>query len=145
MSNPAASPKNWFGRNRRLLLIGGPAVIVVAALIFYLMTGRYVSTDDAYIQAARVNISTEVAGRIREIDVHDNQLVHKGDILFRLDTPSFNIAIDDARAQLAQAMLKVPTLRAAYRRTGEEIVPHVRIVNAVACADDGVAVRQLPG
>jgi membrane fusion protein (multidrug efflux system) len=116
MSNPAASPKNWFGRNRRLLLIGGPAVIVVGALIFYLMTGRYVSTDDAYIQAARVDISTEVAGRIREIDVRDNQMVHKGDILFRLDTPSFNIAVADARAQLAAAMLKVPSLQAAYRQ-----------------------------
>jgi membrane fusion protein (multidrug efflux system) len=116
MSNPAASPKNWFGRNRRLLLIGGPAVIVVGALVFYLMTGRYVSTDDAYIQAARVDISTEVAGRVREIDVRDNQKVHKGDMLFRLDTPSFNIAVADAKAQLAAAMLKVPTLQAAYRQ-----------------------------
>ncbi|HXR94481.1 MAG TPA: HlyD family secretion protein [Rhizomicrobium sp.] len=116
MSNPAASPKNWFGRNRRLLLIGGPAVIVVAALVFYLMTGRYVSTDDAYIQAARVDISTEVSGRIREIAVHDNQIVHKGDVLFRLDTPSFNIAVADAKAQLAAAMLKVPSLQAVYRQ-----------------------------
>jgi membrane fusion protein, multidrug efflux system len=116
MSNPAASPKNWFGRNRRLLLVGGPVVIVVGALVFYLMTGRYVSTDDAYIQAARVDISTEVAGRIREIDVRDNQMVHKGDVLFRLDTPSFNIAVADARAQLAAAMIKVPSLQAVYRQ-----------------------------
>jgi membrane fusion protein (multidrug efflux system) len=116
MSNPAASPKNWFGRNRRLLLVGGPLVIVVGALVFYLMSGRYVSTDDAYIQAARVDISTEVAGRIREIDVHDNQMVHKGDVLFRLDTPSFNIAVADARAQLAAAMIKVPSLQAVYRQ-----------------------------
>ena len=116
MSNPAASPKNWFGRNRRLLLIGGPVVIAVGALVFYLMTGRYVSTDDAYIQSARVDISTEVAGRIREIDVRDNQMVHKGDMLFRLDTPSFNIAVADARAQLAAAMIKVPSLQAVYRQ-----------------------------
>ncbi len=117
MSNPAASPSpNWFGRNRRLLLIGGPAVVLAVALVFYLMTGRYVSTDDAYIQAARVDISTEVSGRIAEIDVRDNQLVHKGEVLFRLDTPSFNIAVADARAQLAAAMIKVPSLQAAYRQ-----------------------------
>jgi membrane fusion protein (multidrug efflux system) len=117
MPDPAASPsKNWFGRNRRLLLIGGPVVIIVVALVFYLMTGRYVSTDDAYIQAARVDISTEVSGRIRDIDVHDNQFVHKGDVLFHLDTPAFNIAVADARAQLAAALLKVPSLRAAYRQ-----------------------------
>ena len=117
MSSPAASPsKNWFGRNRSLLLIGGPVLIVVVAVIFYLMTGRYVSTDDAYVQAARVDISTEVSGRIREIDVHDNQIVHKGDVLFYLDTPAFNIAVADARAQLAAAMLKVPSLQATYRQ-----------------------------
>jgi membrane fusion protein (multidrug efflux system) len=117
MSNPAASPpKNWFGRNRPLLLIGGPVAVVVVALIFYLMTGRYVSTDDAYIQSARVDISTEVSGRIREIEVRDNQYVHKGDVLFRLDTPAFNIAVADARAQLAAAMIKVPSLQAVYRQ-----------------------------
>lgn len=117
MSNPGAGPSmNWFGRNRRLLLIGGPAIIVVGALIFYLTTGRYVSTDDAYIQAARADISTEVSGRIAEIDVRDNQLVHKGEVLFRLDTPSFTIAVADARAQLAAALLKVPSLQAAYRQ-----------------------------
>jgi membrane fusion protein (multidrug efflux system) len=116
MSSPAAPSQNWFGRNRRLLLIGGPVTVVVVAAIFYLMTGRYVSTDDAYIQAARADISTEVAGRIREIDVRDNQYVHKGDVLFRLDTPAFNIAVADARAQLAAAMIKVPSLQAVYRQ-----------------------------
>ncbi|HEX4118594.1 MAG TPA: HlyD family secretion protein [Rhizomicrobium sp.] len=116
MSSPAAPSQNWFGRNRRLLLIGGPVAVVVVAAIFYLMTGRYVSTDDAYIQAARADISTEVAGRIREIDVRDNQYVHKGDVLFRLDTPAFNIAVADARAQLAAAMIKVPSLQAVYRQ-----------------------------
>jgi len=107
---------NWFGRNRHLLLIGGPAIIVAGALIFYLTTGRYVSTDDAYIQAARTDISTEVSGRIAEIDVRDNQFVHKGDVLFRLDTPNFTINLADARAQLAAALLKVPSLQAAYRQ-----------------------------
>jgi len=117
MSNSGTStPKNWFARNRRLLLIGGPVAVAVVALAFYLMTGRYVSTDDAYIQAAKVDISTEVSGRIAQIDVRDNQYVHKGDVLFRLDTPSFNIAVADARAQLAAALLKVPSLQAVYRQ-----------------------------
>ena len=118
MSNPDTDnqPKNWIGRNRRLLLIGGPVLVVVAGLAFWLLTGRYVSTDDAYIQAARVDISTEVDGRIAEIEVHDNQLVKKGQILFRLETPRFRIAVAEARAQLAAALLKVPALKAAYRQ-----------------------------
>jgi membrane fusion protein (multidrug efflux system) len=48
--------------------------------------------------------------------VRDNQLVHKGEVLFRLDTPAFNIAVADARAQLAAAMIKVPSLEAVYRQ-----------------------------
>lgn len=115
-SNSDLQSQSWIARNRRLLLIGGPVVVLVAGLVFYLMGGRYVSTDDAYIDAARVEISTEVSGRIAQIDVRDNQLVHKGEVLFRLDTPRFRIAIADARAQLAAAMIKVPALRAAYRQ-----------------------------
>ena len=72
-SNTGPQSKGWIGRNRPMLLIGGPVLVLVAILFFYLMGGRYVSTDDAYIQAARVDISTEVSGRIAEIDVRDNQ------------------------------------------------------------------------
>jgi membrane fusion protein (multidrug efflux system) len=115
-SSPVPEPKNWIGRNRRVLLIGGPILLVLAGVIFYMLTGRYVSTDDAYIQAARVDISTEVSGRIAEIAVHDNQLVHKGQLLFRLDTPRFRIAIADARAQLSAAQIKVPALKAVWRQ-----------------------------
>ena len=108
--------KGWIGRNRRALLVGGPVLVLVVIAFFYLTGGRYVSTDDAYVQAARADISTEVSGKIVEIDVRDNQHVHKGDVLFRLDTPRFNIAVADARAQLAAAMIKVPARKAAYRQ-----------------------------
>ena len=108
--------KTWIARNRRALLIGGPVLLLLVIAFFYLTGGRYVSTDDAYIQSARVDISTEVSGRIRKINVRDNQHVKKGEVLFELDTPRFQIAVQDARAQLAAAMLKVPALKAAYRQ-----------------------------
>ena len=118
MSNvPSSSqPAGWFGRHRRILLIGGPVLALLVALAVYLLTGRYVSTDDAYVQSARVDISTEVSGRIAEIDVHDNQLVRKGEVLFRLDTSRFRIAVADARAQLSAAQIKVPALKAVWRQ-----------------------------
>ncbi|HEY2009979.1 MAG TPA: HlyD family secretion protein [Rhizomicrobium sp.] len=118
MSNSPTSPQpaGWFGRNRRVLLIGGPVLLLLAALFFYMLTGRYVSTDDAYVQSARVDISTEVSGRIAEIDVHDNQLVRKGQVLFRLDPARFRIAVADAQAQLSAAQIKVLALRADWRQ-----------------------------
>jgi membrane fusion protein (multidrug efflux system) len=108
--------QNWISRHRRLLLIVGPTLLAIITLIVYLTGGRYVSTDDAYVQAARVEISTDVSGRIAEIDVQDNQHVRKGDVLFKLDRRSFLIAVTDAQAQLAGAHLKVPALQAAYRQ-----------------------------
>lgn len=119
MSNADAGPppsKNWMGRNRRILLIGGPVLVALIALVAYLMTGRYVSTDDASVQTGRVEVSTDVSGRIAEIDVHDNQYVHRGDVLFRLDQRRFLIAVADAKAQLAGADIKVPALQAAYKQ-----------------------------
>jgi len=116
MANTDTQSKTWIGRNRRALLIGGPVILLLVIAFFYLTGGRYVSTDDAYIQSARVDVSTEVSGRILKINVRDNQHVKKGEVLFELDTPRFQIAVQDARAQLAAALLKVPALKAAYRQ-----------------------------
>jgi membrane fusion protein, multidrug efflux system len=110
------APQNWIARHRRILLIGGPAFLAIIVLAFYFTGGRYESTDDAYVQAARVEISTDISARIVEIDVRDNQYVHKGDVLFKLDQRSFAIAAANAQAQLAAAYLKVPVLQAAYRQ-----------------------------
>jgi membrane fusion protein (multidrug efflux system) len=109
-------PNNWLGRHRRLLLILGPAVLAVVVLVLYLTGGRYASTDDAYLQAARVEISCNVPGRVIEIDVRDNQPVRAGEVLFRIDPRPFQIAIQDAQAQLAGARLKVQALEASYRQ-----------------------------
>ena len=107
-------PNTWMTRHRRLMLIGGPVVVAVAGIVFYLTGGRYTSTDDAYLQAARVQISCNVSGRVIEIGVHDNQAVHTGDVLFRIDPRPYQIAIQDAEARLAGAKLRVQSAEAAY-------------------------------
>jgi membrane fusion protein (multidrug efflux system) len=109
-------PNNWLGRHRRLLLVSGPAVLAVVGIVLYLIGGEYVSTDDAYLQAARVEISCNVSGRVIEIDVRDNQPVQTGQVLFRIDPRPFQIALQDAQAQLAGARLQMQALEAAYRQ-----------------------------
>ncbi|HWY63350.1 MAG TPA: HlyD family secretion protein [Rhizomicrobium sp.] len=105
----------WIGRHRRVLLIAGPALAAVIFLIFYLTGGRYVSTDDAYIQSARVDISANISARLDAIYVHDNQAVAKGAILFKLDPRRFEVAVREAEAQLATARLRIQSLQATYR------------------------------
>src|SRR5579871_3500341 len=86
-------------RLRWKLMIGGMVVFAAAALVYYLFTGRYVSTDDSSVMAAQTAISTNISGRVVELDVHDNQSVHRGDVLFRLDDRPLRIALDEAQAK----------------------------------------------
>ncbi|HKS89597.1 MAG TPA: HlyD family secretion protein, partial [Stellaceae bacterium] len=101
-------------RLRLPLMILGPVLVLIAAGWWYLTSGRYVSTDDAYVQAARTMISADVSGRVVAVDVHDNQRVSKGQVLFQLDPRPFRIAVEQAKAQLAAAKLKVEALKATY-------------------------------
>ncbi len=103
-------------RLRMPLMLAGPIVVAVAAGWWYLTSGRYVETDDAYVQAARTMISTDVSGRVVAIGVHDNERVTKGQVLFRLDPRTYQIAVESAKAQLAGARLQVAALKATYRQ-----------------------------
>ncbi|HET9389866.1 MAG TPA: HlyD family secretion protein [Steroidobacteraceae bacterium] len=116
-----ATPRPWRQRLRLPLMIGGPALAALVALVVYLFTGRYEGTDDAYVQAASVAISANVAGRVQELAVRDNQAVSKGEILFKLDPAPFQIAVEESGAQLAAARLRVDSLKASYRQRQAEV------------------------
>jgi membrane fusion protein (multidrug efflux system) len=73
-------------------------------------------TDDAYVQAARSTISSNVTGQVATILVKDNQRVHRGDVLFQLDDASFRIAVQEATAKIASAGLQMDAGRAAYQQ-----------------------------
>ena len=81
-------------------------LVSLLALAGVLITGVLVShridqrprTDDAYLQADLVHLAPEVSGRIVELDVRDNQAVHKGDVLFRIDPEPYRLRVDQARA-----------------------------------------------
>jgi membrane fusion protein, multidrug efflux system len=109
-------PRSLKERLRLPLMIGVPLLAAGVGLYYYLTSGRFQSTDDAYVQAAQVSISSNVSGRVSEVDVRDNQRVRRGELLFRLDERPFRIAVEDARAQLASARLAVASLEATYRQ-----------------------------
>ena len=72
-----------------------PLALIVAGY-FYVTGGTVMSTDNAYVQADMVGLSTDVSGIVREVLVHDNQQVAKGDVLFKLDDLQFRLALDPA-------------------------------------------------
>ncbi len=101
---------------RRVLMIGGVVIVAAVSLIVYLTGGRYVTTDDSYVKAAQLMVSTDVSGLVKDVDVHEGQHVNAGDILFRLDPKPFQIALDNAKAALATAAQNVESTKADYRR-----------------------------
>jgi membrane fusion protein, multidrug efflux system len=103
-------------RLRLPLMVAGPVVVILGGVWWYLTSGRYVETDDAYIQAARAVISADVNGRVMTIEVTDNQRVTKGQVLYRLDPHSYEVAVADAKAQLGMARLQVEALKATYQQ-----------------------------
>ena len=104
-------------RKKRLrlpLLLAAPVVLLVGAVAFYLHGGRYQSTDNAYVQSGLVSITPSVSGHVISMNVHENQVVRKGDILFRIDPGRFETALNSASAQLANAQTQVASDRANY-------------------------------
>jgi membrane fusion protein (multidrug efflux system) len=109
-------PGRRLQRLRFTLMIVVPVVVIIAGLCIYLLGGRYETTDDAYTQAAAVSVSSNISGRVVEIDVADNQFVKKGTTLFRLDDRPLRISVSEAAARLASARLKVVSLKSTYRQ-----------------------------
>jgi membrane fusion protein, multidrug efflux system len=105
-------------RNQRLrrTLFALLPIALAAGAYWYVAGGRIMSTDDAYVDADKVGVSTDVSGIVQDVDVHDNQHVSVGQILYRLDPRQFQIALDNAKASLAQTALTINAMKEDYKR-----------------------------
>ena len=102
---------------RTFFLIVIPLAGICVALYLYAAGGRYVSTNNAYVKANVIIISTEVSGRVTSMLVADNQAVEANDILLQLDSSPLEIALNRARAQMAVIRTELESLRADYGET----------------------------
>ena len=100
---------------RALLLIVVPVIGIALALHWYAKGSRWAETDNAYVKAHFIAISTEVSGRVLELSVRDQQRVEHGAPLFRLDPEPFQLAVARADAQIAVTRTEIETLRSEYR------------------------------
>jgi membrane fusion protein (multidrug efflux system) len=106
----------------RPLLMGIVPVIALAIAGWaWLTAGRSVSTDNAYVAQDKVSVSSDVAGRIVEVGVAENQRVKAGDLLFRIDPAPYRIAVEQADAAIAGAQVQVASLQSDYRGTAADI------------------------
>lgn len=117
--DPVVTKRRWL---RPVLLISVPLLVLAFGAYFWITGGRSVSTDNAYVQQDKVSISSDVAGRIVEVAVRENQTVKAGDLLFRIDPDPYRIAVDQADAAISNATVDVETLHANLRGTGSDIL-----------------------
>jgi len=119
---PAASdsvtPKKSLRRPLMFALL--PLVLIVGGY-FYVRGGAVMSTDNAYVQADMVGLSTDVSGIVTEVLVHDNQNVAKGDVLFKLDDLQFRLALNRAEAQIGNTRNDLVALQASYRNMQTQV------------------------
>jgi membrane fusion protein (multidrug efflux system) len=82
--------------------LGLIVVGIIAGIVWYLHARHYESTDDAFIDGRPVLVSPQVAGSIISVDVTDNQIVKKGDLLATIDARNYKAAVDQVAAQIRQ-------------------------------------------
>ena len=85
-----------------IVCLGLIALGIVAGIAWYLHARHYESTDDAFIDGRSVLVSPEVGGAITSVNVTDNQIVKKGDLLATIDVRNYKAALDQADGLIAQ-------------------------------------------
>jgi membrane fusion protein (multidrug efflux system) len=108
-------------RLRIHLMVGGVALVALVSAVAWFMGGRYASTDNAYVRAAKLMVSTDISGIVSEVNVKEGQTVKAGDVLFQVDPQQFRIALDNAAASLAQIALNIESMKQDYRRMTSDI------------------------
>jgi membrane fusion protein (multidrug efflux system) len=106
---------------RLVLLVVIPLIALVIGGYFYLTSGRYISTDNAYVGAQKVLITPDISGKIANVTVAEGQRVNAGDALIEIDPEPFRITVTQAEARLASVRTDFANLKTNLASTQKRI------------------------
>ena len=120
---PAKPASRRLGRRlgRLLLLALGPIALLVAGGYTYVTSGRYVTTENAYVKMDKIAISADVSGPVAYVGARENQIVEPGAVLFQLDPARYRIALARKDAEFQTARSEGEALRAVARQKAAEL------------------------
>lgn len=118
----AAQPRTSRKRLRLILLVVIPLIALAGGTYFYLMSGRYISTDNAYVGAQKVLITPDISGKIARVTVAEGQRVNAGDALMEIDPEPFRITVAMTQARLDSVKTDFDNLKANLASTTRRIV-----------------------
>ena len=102
----------------RVFFIGVlPLALALTGLYIYAHGGERVETENAYVKTDIIAVSSELDGRVTNVEVQDNQRIEKGALLFGLEHAGFEVAQRRAQAQMDMVRSDVQSLKAEYRAT----------------------------
>ena len=108
-------------RLRLVLLVVLPLIALAVGSYFYLTSGRYISTDNAYVGAQKVLITPDISGKIARVTVTEGQRVNAGDPLIEIDPEPFRISVTQAEARLAGVRTEFANLKTNLTSLGRRI------------------------
>jgi membrane fusion protein, multidrug efflux system len=88
---------------RNILVVVIVLVVIAGGLFLWRYLGSYESTDDAQVDAHLYPVSARVSGYVIKVSVDDNQFVQQGTVLVEIDPKDYEVAVDQAKANLASA------------------------------------------
>jgi len=117
---------------RRVIIIGLVALLAIVALLFYWRSTFTEDTDDAQVDGNLYQVSSRVAGQVIKVDVEEEQFVHAGDVLAEIDTRDYQVSLEQAEANLANA-------QAAYQEASVNVpITGVNVRTSVATSGSDV-------
>lgn len=103
------TPETLHKRKVAMLILGGVFLFIAFLwLTYWLIWGQFeLYTDDAYINGNMVQLMPQVAGTVVEINTDETQLVTEGQTIIKLDSADYKVALQKAKADLAQSVRQV--------------------------------------
>lgn len=104
-----ATPATLHKRKVAMIALGGLFVLIaIIWLVYWLIWGQFEEyTDDAYVNGNMVQLMPQVPGTVVEINTDDTQLVTEGQVIIKLDQADYLVALQKAKADLAQTVRQV--------------------------------------
>ena len=100
---PPRAPYKRSNSRRNILILVIALVVLAGGFFLWRYLGTYESTDDAQVDAHLYPVSSRISGYVTKVNVDDNQYVQKGAVLVEIDPKDYEVAVEEAKANLASA------------------------------------------
>lgn len=127
-------------RRKKLLIVAGAVLAVIVGVVLWLYFSSYESTDDAQVDVHLYPVSARISGYVIAVNVDDNQWVEKGKVLVEIDPKDYEVAVAQARANLATSEATAQSLNITVPITSVNTSSQLRFTSSdIESAKAGIA------